>query len=411
VRFNNASQSAVTTIWFHYTTNDTNAVNLKTYWAQRVKAGDQFYFQDKDDPTKWQLYELNSAYTDSGTYATLAVTWKAGGSALTAARIIVTREGAPTTPTGSVAWGDVTGKPSTFPPTVPIAQADITGLVAELTALDDADTALQSNKLDVTGGTMTGKLNATSASPARAGFNVVQSASGPSSPTNGDLWALSTGLYVQIAGATVGPLMSSAAYTAADVLTKLLTVDGTTSALDADLLDGQHGTYYVDLTNATNTLAAARFTDTSHGARAGGTLHADVIAAGASGFMTGADKTKLNGVATGATANSADATLLARGNHTGTQSADTLTDGTTNKAFLATERTKLTGIATGATANSSDATLLGRANHTGTQTASTISDFNTAADARVALKITNKITVASSAPGSPSTNDIWIDTT
>ena len=27
--------------------------------------------------------------------------------------------------------------------------------------------------------------------------------------------------------------------------------------------------------------------------------------------------------------------------HTGTQSADTLTDGTTNKAFTATERTKL----------------------------------------------------------------------
>jgi hypothetical protein len=102
---------------------------------------------------------------------------------------------------------------------------------------------------------------------------------------------------------------------------------------------------------------------------------------------------------------------LARGNHTGTQSADTLTDGTTNKAFLATERTKLTGIATGATANSTDATLLARANHTGTQTASTISDFSTAADARVALKITNKITVASSAPGSPATNDVWIDTT
>jgi hypothetical protein len=69
----------------------------------------------------------------------------------------------------------------------------------------------------------------------------------------------------------------------------------------------------------------------------------------------------------------------ARANHTGTQSADTLTDGTTNKAFLATERTKLAGVATGATANSPDATLLARANHTGTQLASTISDFNSAA--------------------------------
>lgn len=69
----------------------------------------------------------------------------------------------------------------------------------------------------------------------------------------------------------------------------------------------------------------------------------------------------------------------ARANHTGTQSADTVTDGTTNKAFTATERTKLAGVATGATANSSDATLLGRGNHTGTQAASTVSDFNSAA--------------------------------
>lgn len=41
----------------------------------------------------------------------------------------------------------------------------------------------------------------------------------------------------------------------------------------------------------------------------------------------------------------------ARSNHTGTQSADTLTDGTTNKAFLATERTKLAGIEAGAEVN------------------------------------------------------------
>lgn len=36
--------------------------------------------------------------------------------------------------------------------------------------------------------------------------------------------------------------------------------------------------------------------DTQHGARGGGTLHADVIAGGASGFMSGADKTKLDGI-------------------------------------------------------------------------------------------------------------------
>lgn len=63
--------------------------------------------------------------------------------------------------------------------------------------------------------------------------------------------------------------------------------------------------------------------------------------------------------------------------------ADDVVDGTTNKVYTGTEKTKLAGIATSATANSSDATLLARANHTGTQTASTISDFSTAADARI----------------------------
>lgn len=52
--------------------------------------------------------------------------------------------------------------------------------------------------------------------------------------------------------------------------------------------------------------------------------------------------------------------------------ADDVGDGTTNKAYTATEKTKLAGIATGATANSSDATLLNRANHTGTQAESTV---------------------------------------
>ena len=46
--------------------------------------------------------------------------------------------------------------------------------------------------------------------------------------------------------------LASSVYTAADVLTKIKTVDGASSGLDADLLDGQHGSYYLDWTNATN---------------------------------------------------------------------------------------------------------------------------------------------------------------
>lgn len=63
---------------------------------------------------------------------------------------------------------------------------------------------------------------------------------------------------------------------------------------------------------------------------------------------------------------------------------DNHTDGTTNKVYTATEKNKLAGIATSATANSSDATLLDRANHTGTQAISTITNLQTALDGKQA---------------------------
>lgn len=53
--------------------------------------------------------------------------------------------------------------------------------------------------------------------------------------------------------------------------------------------------------------------------------------------------------------------------------------------MLAADKSKLDAIAAGATANSSDATLLDRANHTGTQASSTITNFVSEVDARVQL--------------------------
>jgi Protein of unknown function (DUF2793) len=50
------------------------------------------------------------------------------------------------------------------------------------------------------------------------------------------------------------------------------------------------------------TLPAARFDDTAHGSRAGGALHAAATTSVA-GFMSGADKTKLDGIAAGAQVN------------------------------------------------------------------------------------------------------------
>ena len=49
---------------------------------------------------------------------------------------------------------------------------------------------------------------------------------------------------------------SNTSITANSLLESIKSVDGPGSGLEADLLDGQHGSYYLDLTNATGTLAA-----------------------------------------------------------------------------------------------------------------------------------------------------------
>lgn len=85
------------------------------------------------------------------------------------------------------------------------------------------------------------------------------------------------------------------------------------------------------------------------------------------GSMSAADKTKLDGVATGATANSTDAILLARANHTGTQLASTISNfdtqvrsSTLNQmaaptTAVAMNAQKLTGLANGSAASDSAA--------------------------------------------------------
>lgn len=75
-------------------------------------------------------------------------------------------------------------------------------------------------------------------------------------PTAGDnSTKLATTAYVD--GALSG-YVTTASYTAADVRAKLLTVDGASSGIDADLLDGQHGSYYLSAANLTGTLPDAR---------------------------------------------------------------------------------------------------------------------------------------------------------
>jgi len=69
-----------------------------------------------------------------------------------------------------------------------------------------------------------------------------------------------------------------------------------------------------------------------------------------------------------------------------TAKADKVTGkGLSTEDYTTAEKTKLSGIATAATANSSDATLLSRANHTGTQAISTVSGLQAELDLKAPL--------------------------
>lgn len=74
--------------------------------------------------------------------------------------------------------------------------------------------------------------------------------------------------------------------------------------------------------------------------------------------------------------------------------------------YTTAEKTKLAGIATGATANDTDANLKNRANHTGTQAISTVSGLQTALDGKQLATV-----FSTTAPASPVYGQEWVDTT
>jgi hypothetical protein len=139
------------------------------------------------------------------------------------------------------------------------------------------------------------------------------------------------------------------------------------------LTDDDHPQYHDDARGD------ARYAPLSH-VGSGGAAHANVVAGGAAGFMDGADKSKLDGIAAGATVNASDAALRDRSTHTGTQAAGTIT----GLAAVATSGAKadvgLSNVDNTSDANKPVSTAQAaantadraRSNHTGTQASSTI---------------------------------------
>jgi len=91
-------------------------------------------------------------------------------------------------------------------------------------------------------------------------------------------------------------------------------------------------------------------------------------------ILTSTERTKLSGIATGATANSTDAQLRDRSTHTGEQAISTITNLQTT-LNLKLEAASIANFETTTQLNSRDTANRNRANHSGSQLASTISDF------------------------------------
>jgi hypothetical protein len=159
---------------------------------------------------------------------------------------------------------------------------------------------------------------------------------------------------------------------------------GAGGGADADLLDGQHGTFYLELANHTGVINEAQ-----HGALGGGNLHAPATTT-VNGFMLAADKAKLDGVQAGAT------------------------DDLTAAEILAAVKT-VDGAGSGLDADLLDAQTgtwyQDRANHTGTQAISTVSGLQPALDLKAPLA-SPAFTGSPTAPTPPpDDNDTSIATT
>jgi hypothetical protein len=103
-------------------------------------------------------------------------------------------------------------------------------------------------------------------------------------------------------------------------------------------------------------------------------------------------KTKLDGIATGATANSSDATLLARANHTGTQAASTIT----GLGSLATQSGTFSGTSSGTNTGDQTITLTGDVTGSGTGSfAATLSSTGVSAGTYTSVTVDAKGRVTS----------------
>ena len=158
--------------------------------------------------------------------------------------------------------------------------------------------------------------------------------------------------------------LNSSSYTSTDVLNKIKTVDGATSGLDSDLLDGQHGSFYRNATNLNSGTvpiarlpASALIGDTTYSAGSGIDLVGTIFSLSGESYSL-AEKNKLGGIDNGAQVNVGTNLGLSGSGNSKTLTSSTgsnvsLPVATTAQAGLMSkgDKSKLNGVESGATAD------------------------------------------------------------
>jgi len=238
-------------------------------------------------------------------------------------------------------------------------QADLT---QEITDRSSGDTALQSQISSNDGDIVSLNTSVSTNTGAISANGVLITANTASITSNdADIAALQS---------SVGGISTNTAAIAAnatDIATNLASISSNAGSITAN--DSDISQLTTDLASESSARATAisglQTQVTANNASNSGTVtvHSDVTSAGSGAIITGVERTKLTGIETSATADQTGAEIKTA------YEAET-------KAFTDAQFDKLALIQASATANSTDATLFARANHTGTQAASTISDFD-----------------------------------